>query len=174
MRDTELALRFVAFKLRLPEYSGNLKTFLDKTTSLYNDQWEDNANDVEDALKSLDSGIDASLQIFGADAFRRFVDGRYESLFNRAVFDVQCLYLSAPSYAKLAMKNPKKVKRAFETLLTEDPQFATAVTSTTKSLGATFYRLEAWGKAFFNAIEIPAKLPFRQQDGRIGWGIELD
>jgi hypothetical protein len=171
MRDTELALRFVAFQLRMPDYAGNLKTFLDQTTSLFNDGWVSAQGSVEDALNSLESGIGVAMEIFGEDAFRRFADGRYESLFNRAIFDVQAFYFSKVEYAELALARGPQVKSAFEELLVADTQFATAVSSTTKSLGATYYRLEAWGKALFSVLGIPGKLPVRRDDGRIEWGV---
>lgn len=171
MRDTELALRFIAFHRRLPEYAGNLKQFLDETTETYNKSWQSEERSINSSLRSLESSIDVSLEVFGDNAFRRFVDGKYESLFNRAIFDVQSLYFSVPDIAAAARSNPAGVKTAFEQLLTTDSEFAQSVSSTTKSLGATYYRLQKWGEALSGALNVKFSLPVQAERNRISWDL---
>lgn len=169
MRDTELALRFVAFKLRLTDYAGNLKSFLDYTTEIYNADWERSKPAVDRALSSMDMSIETALEVFGRDAFRRYDTNRYEALFNRAVFDVQSLYFSVPEIVTAALERSSEVRYAFEELMTVDRDFVNAVSATTKSLGATQYRLEAWGRRLESVLGVSVALPSRDQSGRIIW-----
>lgn len=169
MRDTELALRFVSFSLRLPMYSGNLKTFLDDTTLSVNADWDAWRDRVEVSLDNLEHSLATALEVFGEDAFRRYRGGRYESLFNRAIFDVQSFYFAVPEYRVAALSAPAAVKQAFEGLIDGDVRFVEAISSTTKSLDNTAYRLSAWGVALQRALGLNGPIPRIGNDRRIAW-----
>src|SRR3546814_12260701 len=71
MRDNELALRFVAFKLFLENYNGNLKLILDETTKILNSGWKNCSNLVDDLFKEMEFSIKSTKDIFGRSEERR-------------------------------------------------------------------------------------------------------
>ena len=54
MRDTELLLRYFAFKNFIDKYTGNLKSFLDSTCYLLNKAWLENLEKKEDLENQFD------------------------------------------------------------------------------------------------------------------------
>lgn len=165
MRDIELALRFVALDLRLAEYSGNLKKFLDETLVDFNEEWSSWRPMVRESLSRLDKGIEAAEAIFGRNAFRRFTPGGYERRFNRAVFDIQTLTLALPTVRQLDLVD--SIRLAFEELSLTSSAFSDSLAATTKSIGATFVRLSEW-IAMLSRIGAPVAQP-AIVDNRIQW-----
>ncbi|WGS50151.1 DUF262 domain-containing protein [Paraburkholderia sp. D15] len=139
MRDVELFIRYIAFRLRASAYRGNLKVFLDDTCDFLNQNWMEQKAVVEQECRNLEAGITMALEVFGEEnAFRKYLKTGYETRLNRAVFDVVAYALAEPDVCK-ALKQPakaKKLKSEFE-LLSLNPQFRKSVESTTKSLDAT-------------------------------------
>jgi len=166
MRDVELLVRHLAFCFRVEEYAGNLKKFLDNTCDLFNKEWSDWKSDIEAACKRCDESIVATEQIFGDSAFRRFENGRYESRFNRAVFDIMTYYFSNSEVAAGAMALSGDVKKAFEELSSSDAEFTNSLKSTTKTMGATSTRFAKWGDALAQALGRELEVP-RLTDKRI-------
>lgn len=169
MRDVELALRFVSLDQRINRYSGNLKQFLDDAVVDLNSDWASEQDHIVESLDGLDTSIYLNELIFGDRAvFRRFVSGRYERRFNRAVFDVQALAMSRPPLARIASSRPEVVKEAFERLSESDPVFSESLTSTTKSITATFERLSRWIGELNRVLGSDYPEP-RMIDNRIHW-----
>lgn len=164
MRDVELLVRFVGFKLLLPNYSGNLKKFLDETCDQLNSEWGKRSGEIEATAASCDEAIDVTREIFGQDAFHRYSPGGYEKRFNRTVFDIMSFYFSEPGIAKTALAKRVAVKNEFERLSTEDSSFAEALKSTTKTLDATSRRFHVWGDALNNVLGL--KFPVPHLDGK--------
>ncbi|MFG5724533.1 DUF262 domain-containing protein [Streptomyces murinus] len=159
MRDVELLVRYLAFHFRIEDYAGNLKKFLDETCDIFNRDWKNREEDVAKACKSCDEAIVATNKIFGESSFRRYDNGRYESRFNRAVFDVMTYYFSNPEIAAKGIENPKSVVRAFEDLSSSDAVFASSLKSTTKTIDATNTRFSRWGDALAGALGTPLRIP---------------
>jgi hypothetical protein len=144
MRDTELAVRYVSFGLFLERYSGNLKSFFDSITELLNSEWDFRSEEVEHSFASLELAIETAREVHGAHAFHRFNGVSFENRFNRAVFDLQTLCYSVPEIAAFAIQNQQPLQQAFADLCTQDRRFADSLQATTKSIDATFIRLDTW------------------------------
>jgi hypothetical protein len=158
MRDTELLLRFLAFDYYLDSYRGNLKDFLDGTCKSLNQQWSGLASDIQARAKACDRAIETTNAVFGDDAFRTWVEGSYQGLFNRAVFDIMTRYFRYPEVAELAASRSDLVKRAFERAC-RNRKFLRTLQSTTKSTDAVRYRLAYWGARLKESLGTPIPMP---------------
>jgi hypothetical protein len=167
MRDVELLVRFIAFKTRIMDYRGNLKKFLDDTCRELNAQWDS----VEPEMRHLGNRVDAAIEvveeIFGPNAFHRYTEeGSWEGRFNRAVFDIMCYYFADEEVSAKALDAPREVVATYEALSVDDPRFARSIAATTKTLPATIYRLEAWGRELADAINMDIAVPVLDQVSR--------
>ena len=148
MRDVELLVRYLAFQYLLNEYSGNLKAFLDDTCKNLNKHWSNQEAAVEKQANEMEEAIQATLDIFGDDAFQKW-DGKiqgFQGRFNRAVFDVMIYYFSQESVRKKALKLRRRVKLSFVRLCTTNSSFVKSIETTTKSKKATEIRFNTWKK----------------------------
>lgn len=159
MRDAELLTRHIALTLRLPEYRGDLRRFLDDSCEFFNREWRAAASDVDAAGSGLDRAIEATFEVFGRDAFKRIGPTGYERSRNRAVLDVMAFYLQHSDVREDVLTSAPQTKAAFEQLCQNDDEFAASLTSTTKSIGAVFGRLVKWGDAL--AAVAPSAHQFR-------------
>jgi len=168
MRDVELLVRFIGYKLRITQYAGNLKRFLDETCSQFNDEWVGRESEFRATAVSCDRAIEVTQEIFGSDAFRRYSGSAFESRFNRAVFDVMCYYFSDDAIARAAEASSREVVNAFVNLSKTDSRFAESLSATTKTTAATGYRLMAWGNALRNALGpgVPITTPTPSESGK--------
>jgi len=152
MRDVELLLRFYAINLRLGDYRGNLKQFLDDTVDVMNRAWDENKNDIEKVAIQCDRSIEVSKAIFGADVFCGWNGDRYERRFNRAVFDVMAYFFKFEDIGRLAIENKESVEGAFRNLCASDDQFRRSIQLTTKTNSAVVYRIDTWGQVLAGTI----------------------
>ncbi|WP_342249566.1 DUF262 domain-containing protein [Sphingomonas sp. OTU376] len=158
MRDNEITLRFIAFKIFLKYYNGNLKAILDSTTKSLNEDWENLESSVRDLLKSMERAIMITKQIFGKDAFKKWNGFHYETRINRAVFDVMAYYFSDDAIASLAINRVNEVVDAYK-LLSGDWRFATSVSGTTKSVESVHYRFSLWASKLSEVLGTPISSP---------------
>lgn len=154
MRDVEIVVRFFAFERFLGDYRGDLKAFLDMTCERLNAAWGEAEHGIMRSARSLEAAIDATFEIFGRWAFRRWNGENYEASFNRAVFDVMTYYFRRPKVAKAAVARRDAVRRAFERLTVDEPDFAQSLIATTKTMAATNLRIDRWGSALSEAIGV--------------------
>lgn len=145
MNDVELAARFLAFSDPDLTYAGDLKKFLDELCTRYNGIFENDESAIEAVrlrLAVMDQAIAAGMQIFPEKRFcRKFVDGEYESRFNRALFDVLVGALAHQGVRNWAIKNSAEFVTGFEEVSTKDA-FRRAVETTTKSVTSTRARFQ--------------------------------
>lgn len=163
MRDVELVVRYFAFENYLPEYRGNLKRFLDDTCDNLNKTWSTAEDSIRENASQLDESINAAAKIFGAKyVFRKWDGERFESRFNRAVFDVVAKSLSRQGVRLAAVKNRVRVVSAFKNLCGDDA-FRSAIESTTKSKSAVGIRFSKWFRVLGTVIgkRIPIATPRR-------------
>ncbi len=153
MRDVELFIRFIAFQEFLPRYDGNLKGFLDLTCQTLNEQWSSREDELTLLSESCNHAIGTVFEIFGEDAFRRWNGSKFESRFNRAVFDAQVFFLADAVVAGAAMDRKELVLNAFKRVSLNE-QFADSVTATTKSIDATYLRLSRWGGELAAVLDV--------------------
>ena len=161
MRDVEITIRFFGFQYFANEYSGNMKVFLDDTTSELNRRWNAKYREIEGRAASFDEALIAADEIFSGQAFRKFVPEteRFERRINRAILDIVAYYFSIEEVRIASLKNKETVKNAFIQLCRTDMEFVSSVEKTTKSLGATFYRFDRWRSALASALGLNVKMP---------------
>jgi hypothetical protein len=147
MRDVELLLRYYAFRMRLQEYRGNLKAFLDATVELNNRSWEVNQPDIRAIYDEFNGSIETAFEVFSSNAFFRW-DGkaqRYERRFNRALFDAVMFHFADGNVRSIAVEKHANAEDALKRLCESDVEFVRSIQVSTKTVGATFYRIKAWG-----------------------------
>ncbi|MFE9576344.1 DUF262 domain-containing protein [Nocardia sp. NPDC006044] len=154
MRDAEILIRHVAMTMRLQEYSGNLRKFLDTTCEIMNKNWDTVASRVVETAEGLDKAMDAAYTIFGKDAFKKYVNDRYETRKNRAVLDCVGFYLQHTTLREAALENSVQVKFGFERACMDIPEFQSSLTSTTKTLPSVLTRLSVWGSILHEATGV--------------------
>jgi hypothetical protein len=144
MRDIEILVRFFGFRERLEEYNGDLKAFLDQTCDTLNRDWDLRSTELEAAAGQCDLAINATLDIFGRGAFRRWDTSRYVGPFNRAVFDVMVYFFSRGDVRCAAVQKREEIVHSFKRLCDSNSAFRDAIQTTTKSIRSTFTRLQEW------------------------------
>ncbi len=162
MADVELTARHLAFHDPRITYAGNLKKFIDDVCVDYNEKFQD--PDFQEALNgnldTFDLAVDAAIRIFGQKhVCRKWKDGKYDRLFNRAVFDVIVGSLSSVTAREWALENAEVFEQAYIDLSTNDAKFVNSVETTTKSIDATRYRFTMWYDKFYEVSGIKLTLP---------------
>jgi len=161
MRDVELVVRYFAFQLRLMEYRGNLKRFLDETCDILNKKWIAEESHLREVAIQMDQSIEVATKIFSkSHVFRKWDGERFERPLNRAVFDVVANSLANSEIRMLALTNKAFVLQAFKNLCS-DKDFRLAIESTTKSKVAVRTRFSKWYESLGAAIgrKVPLILP---------------
>ena len=159
MRDVEMFVRFYAFQNFIQNYTGNLKAFMDTTCSSLNARWETAHDVLTKQADALDSAIEATFEIFGEkNAFRKFDGQKYQARRNRAVFDVMVYYFADPSVRERAQEKAVAVESAFRKLC-QDNDFVRSLEATTKSIAATGLRLQKWGGALSQTLDVAVNVP---------------
>lgn len=149
MRDTELLLRYFAFKNFIDKYTGNLKSFLDSTCYLLNKAWLENLEKKEDLENQFDLFTKAHsriVEIFGENAYRKWNKVSYESRFNRAIYDIMILTFSDQEVLKKTEDNKlhNTIEKGFKDLCSNKEDFLKSLETTTKSLSSTQCRINTW------------------------------
>ncbi len=102
MQDCELILRFFSFYYRLGEYRGALGSFFDTYLDAGN---RFSGEILESHRKLFVEVINSVQQVFGQRAFRRATGDSFESLVNRALYDV--IMLSFANIDPMLIKQKK-------------------------------------------------------------------
>lgn len=168
MRDVELTVRFLAFRMYLPEYRGNIKAFLDQASEKFNDGWTELKPVIEHHLEQFEYAIEAAIEIFGYDDVgRRPIDpDRKKRPFNRALFDCVVYYFASEEVRERSIERNDAVRAAMEMIWLENTSFVRALETTTKSIPSVHTRLSEWGKALARAIGMDITVP-RLEDKQI-------
>jgi hypothetical protein len=145
MRDSELVLRFVAYDQSLAEYRGDFKEFLDSNTRYFENDWGSKALQIEDIFQRLDIALDAAHKVFGQDAFKKWIGGKYERVINRAIFDCVSRFFAQPDIAADAILRKSEVVDAFKAV-SQIQVFKDSIEKTPKTVMATFQRVDLWGE----------------------------
>ena len=153
MRDSELVLRFMSFDKFLVEYHGDFRSFLDRTTMYYENEWEQRQHEALSTFQKLDDSLTLSRHVFAGLAFRKWNGIYYERVINRAVFDCVSRYFSEPVVATAAKGNEQNIVSAFREV-SLNALFVNSIERTTKSVQSTFLRMEIWGKALASCLNL--------------------
>lgn len=144
MRDAELLLRYFSFKNYLSEYSGTLKNFLDDACRDLNSKWDQKFDLIESQLRSFEAANERISDVFKGYQYKKWNGKKYETRFNRAVFDILVLSFDSENVRELSKGKEFEVEEAFKYLCAENRSFLASIESTTKSLSATHTRLSIW------------------------------
>ena len=166
MRDSELLIRYIAYKHFHSLYTGNLKKFLDITCKTFNDNWDNQEKIIENDFFLFKDACKILQDIFGDNIFCKFSPEKlqYERSVNRAVFDIMVFYFSIPQIASAASNYYTQIENKFRELCTNNIEFITAISSTTKSLSANAVRFRCWGSVLKNILNIPIEIPEFKND----------
>ncbi len=151
MRDSELVLRFLAFDRNLGAYRGNFKEFLDDATKYFETNWEARKAEAEAGFHRLDRALVLAHEVFGHDAFKKWLGDRYERVINRALFDCVARFFAQPNVVAAIDGKEAEVVNAFQ-VLCQDQAFKDAIEKTTKSVQATLTRIDRWGSVLARCI----------------------
>lgn len=146
MRDSELVLRFLAYDKNLQDYRGDFKEFLDANTRYFESDWKTRESQAAAIFQRLDMALSVSHEIFGHDAFKKWLGDRYERVINRALFDCIARFFADSTVVHASVGKEAAIVEAFKKLCL-DRDFRDAIEKTPKSVQATFYRIDRWGQA---------------------------
>lgn len=150
LRDIEILLRLFAFTLLPERYQGNLKKFLDEAMEQIDSKWSKESGSIKEHYKLINRAIDSLKDVFGSyqKIGRKTTKGHFEGRFNRVLLEVQVYYhINIPS-----VEEGRKVSYIEEfKALCDDPDFRSAIESTTKSLESYYVRYEKY-QLFLNKV----------------------
>lgn len=153
LRDVELLLRLIAWKKFAKRYAGNMKKFLDDAMKDLNKDWPTTHKEVQRVTSNVLEAVRAARKIFGENVGRKYKSGRYERVLNRALLEVQSIYLVNPTVRALATKKTAMLRTEFKKLA-EEPDFLSSIESTTKSLENTRLRFSRFGQLLENVLRV--------------------
>jgi len=142
MRDVELLVRFLAFRMFLFNYAGRMKEFVDDSCVKLNRDWAAVEGIIRREAANFVSGIEALEQIFGTNRIARKLGSQ---LFNRSIFDALIYYASRPDVREAMIRQSGAVRAAYEGLI-GNAEFQEAIESDTAGLPHTATRLMLWGQ----------------------------
>jgi hypothetical protein len=163
LRDVELLLRLIAWRLFSSAYKGNMKPFLDAAMVRLNESWDTEQDGVRRVVADILAGVEMVTTIYGANAGRKFKNGKYERALNRALFEVEVYSFSfrnvrngAKTHRKAIVDRSKK--------LGEDNDFIESIESTTKSIDNYRTRYRKYGDMLREVLAIsPPTLALEKQ-----------
>lgn len=148
MRDMEIGTRYLAFNKFSANYAGNMKKFLDDTSQFFKDNFDDELANLNLHWNNFESALTFTHSIFGSDAFKSRLEGKYQRSINRAVLDIMAYYFSFAGVRDLISEEIRPdIKMAFENLCDENEAFLRSIQTSTKTARATSQRFHDWGDA---------------------------
>lgn len=151
MRDSELVLRFIAYDKALEQYRGDFKAFLDNITRYFETDWQSRKAELDVALARLDLALETAHDVFGKDAFKKWLGTKYERVINRAIFDSVARFFADATVAAKSRAASAQVLDAYKALCLEQ-EFRDAIEKTPKTVGATTFRIQRWGQVLGQTI----------------------
>lgn len=170
MRDVEILIRHIGFHYFMPSYRGNLKEFLDDTCEKLNKNWDSEEERLEDVLDAFEKAVEVGINIFGENHFSKVwlsSTNKYQTRFNKAIFDVVSFYFSDQKIREVAMKKGEKVENAFKDLCASHPEFVNSVQRTSKNMQETSTRFSLWGDYLSKALDLEFNVPKLSDNNRI-------
>ena len=171
MRDTEVVLRFMAFRDGLDGYNGKFKELLDNFMIKMNAQYSSEIDASIVLSGELERAINTTMIIFGDNAFEKFDAERdaFTGKFNRAIFDSMTFFFADKNVSDLAVEKHAVVKKAFIKLCSESPTYLSAVESSFKDVRQTYNRLYLWREKLAEVLNIEL-IEIKIEDNKIRVG----
>lgn len=168
MRDVELFIRYFAFRRYIQQYNGNLKNFLDTVCKNLNKEWTTEQERIKQEGVEFERALETTFEIFGQDSFRKWNGDKFESRFNRAIFDIMVFYFHLENISRQAVKKKECLISSFKDACVNDNDFRTSIQTTTKSIQATCLRLSKWATLLNECLDDKVPIP-KLIDGRISF-----
>ncbi len=144
MRDVELLLRVISNCLYIERYQGNLKSFLDESFRQLTREFPNNSDDLDRVVQEMELAHEMVLGAFGENAYKKYIDGKFESRKNRSLFEVLIFILSSDKVRQaVERKGVQTLAPMIIELCQSDPNFLDAIEKTTKSLKSVNTRFNA-------------------------------
>ncbi len=159
MKDVELILRYISFEVRIENYDGDFKSFLDSTCDLFDNDWPVKAKLLTSLCNKFDSLVNDCFTVFGEGAFKKYSKDGYESRFNRAVFDIQMYYLGLPSVSTKINEKAKEIEAGYKQLCRESEQFNTSISVNTMNLMNFSTRFVMFGQCLETVLQLKELTP---------------
>lgn len=121
-----------------------------------NRDWASERSEIEDLTQQIFQATKTAIKVFGAEVGRKYKDGRYERVLNRALFEVQAYYFTFPKVRAAATKDKAALTAAAKELFA-DNDFTASIESTTKSVENYRTRFSKYQKMLQAALGV--KLP---------------
>ena len=137
--DAEIVLKYISNRMRLTQYGGNLKRFLDDTLVALNKDWDNSQKQVESLFNDFNKGINLLATIIGIDNVGKYSG---ENRFIKNLFDVQIYYFSQLEELELTKSTSSSFIEAFLLLSNNDSDFRKSITSSTNTKRNFFTRFE--------------------------------
>lgn len=135
LRDAEIVLRYIAFSMFGVEYGGNLTPFLDESMARINKGWNQQEAEVRRLFAEMMSATEALNEKLGVSRVgRKFSDGKWESRFNRALFEVQAYYFARVPKSLLDTVSGEDFTTRFEGFCGNSVEFLDSIETSTKNL----------------------------------------
>jgi hypothetical protein len=135
LRDAEIVLRYIAFSMFGVEYGGNLTPFLDESMARINKSWNQQEAEVRRLFAEMMSATEALNEKLGVSRVgRKFSDGKWESRFNRALFEVQAYYFARVPKSLLDTVSGEDFTTRFEGFCGNSVEFLDSIETSTKNL----------------------------------------
>jgi hypothetical protein len=155
MRDMDLVIRYFAFTQKIKDYKSNYKQFLDTTCDYFNKNWDKNFALIESKANDLKNIIETVDLVFkSSNSFRRFRGGKFESRFNKSVFDIMVYYLDTPKARTEFINHGSTIVDSYKRLCTENDFFMKSISSNTNGLIETAGRFVIWGNELKKSISV--------------------
>lgn len=165
MRDVEMVVRYYTFKYFLKEYTGNLKKAFDDTVLKLNQNWDSKKEQIKSDANALEEAISFTIDTFGhRESFSKWTGERFQSNFNRAIFDIMIYYFSNSLILEAAKSFKTEIVEKFKKLCVSDSDFILSFEHTTKSIPNTIKRLETWGNALSEVLDIDIAVPYLENN----------
>jgi hypothetical protein len=144
MRDTELLIRYLAFKNFMVSYRGNLKAFLDQTCNILNRDWQEREHEIREQLDEFNRIHEAIRSVFGEDSYHKWTGRIFEPRFNRAIFDIMIFAFDDREARQHLINAGPEAISLFKDICINNPDFLSSIEQTTKSMQAVSTRFGVW------------------------------
>lgn len=136
LRDIEVLLRLMSFMRNAQGYHGNLRAFLDNMMGHFNKEYVLAEEPIEHMYSVILSTTDLLKDVFGDYSLigRRFKDGKFESRFNRVIYEVQVFYFCQIPNACFNQDNNQAFVEKFTKLCDQDALFRASIEGSTKNI----------------------------------------
>ncbi|OON66777.1 hypothetical protein B0919_21585 [Hymenobacter sp. CRA2] len=156
LRDVEIILRCLSFVLFGEGYTGNLKQFLDYSMKEINTNWDKYSSRVEEAFVDFEESTLRLSKVFDGYKFvgRKYTNGKIESRFNRALFEVQTFYFSLLDREINGYDDRASDFHSRFIKLCDNNDFKKSIESTTKTHASYFTRFEYFREVVNQAFQV--------------------